>query len=161
MTSFGFVSRTEDQAYLRCRCCRSALDSTNLKLKFALSSRPSEGHGHTDTWQQHFVCGMDPMESFASNRSCCILPKLSSALQSDAILLFANSMILQEPERRQNLWDRVQQLGDLLGVHVQSPVIPLVVGDEATALTASAQLLKKGFHVPAIRPPTVPKNTSR
>ena len=69
--------------------------------------------------------------------------------------------LLQEPERRQNLWDRVQQLGELLGVHVQSPVIPLVVGDEATALTASAQLLKKGFHVPAIRPPTVPKNTSR
>ena len=70
-------------------------------------------------------------------------------------------VFLQEPERRQNLWDRVQQLGELLGVHVQSPVIPLVVGDEATALTASAQLLKKGFHVPAIRPPTVPKNTSR
>lgn len=67
----------------------------------------------------------------------------------------------QEPERRQNLWARVQQLGDLLGVAVQSPVIPLVVGDEATALAASAQLLKKGFHVPAIRPPTVPKNTSR
>ena len=68
---------------------------------------------------------------------------------------------MQEPERRQNLWERVQQLGDLLGVAVQSPVIPLVVGDEATALAASAQLLKKGFHVPAIRPPTVPKNTSR
>ena len=68
---------------------------------------------------------------------------------------------LQEPERRQNLWDRVQQLGDLLGVAVQSPVVPLVVGDEATALAASAQLLRKGFHVPAIRPPTVPKHTSR
>ena len=68
---------------------------------------------------------------------------------------------MQEPERRQNLWDRVQQLGALLGVAVQSPVIALVVGDAATALAASAQLLKKGFHVPAIRPPTVPKNTSR
>lgn len=63
--------------------------------------------------------------------------------------------------RRQNLWARVQQLGELLGVAVQSPIIPLVVGDEAAALSASALLLRKGFHVPAIRPPTVPKNTSR
>ena len=63
--------------------------------------------------------------------------------------------------RRHNLWARVQQLGELLGVSVQSPIIPLVVGDEAAALSASALLLRKGFHVPAIRPPTVPRNTSR
>ena len=68
---------------------------------------------------------------------------------------------MQEPQRRQNLWDRAQQLGELLGVAVQSPVIPLVVGDEAAALAASALLLRKGFHVPAIRPPTVPNHTSR
>ena len=48
-----------------------------------------------------------------------------------------------------------------MGVAVQSPIIPLVVGDEAAALAASASLLRKGFHVPAIRPPTVPKHTSR
>ena len=70
-------------------------------------------------------------------------------------------LLLQEPDRQRNLWDRVHQLGELLQVPVQSPIIPLVVGDETTALTASAALLQKGFHVPAIRPPTVPKNTSR
>ena len=55
----------------------------------------------------------------------------------------------------------MRQLGELLQVPVQSPIIPLVVGDETAALAASAALLQMGFHVPAIRPPTVPKNTSR
>lgn len=73
----------------------------------------------------------------------------------------AFAWLLQEPQRRQNLWQRVQQLGDLLGVAVKSPIIPLVVGDEAAALSASALLLRRGFHVPAIRPPTVPNHTSR
>ena len=74
---------------------------------------------------------------------------------------YAFAWCLQEPQRRQNLWERMQQLGGLLGVAVQSPIIPLVVGDEAAALSATALLLRKGFHVPAIRPPTVPNHTSR
>ena len=42
-----------------------------------------------------------------------------------------------------------------------SPIIPVVVGDEAAALKASAALLERGLLVPAIRPPTVPPGTSR
>lgn len=36
-----------------------------------------------------------------------------------------------------------------------------MVGDELTALQISQKLLRMGYHVPAIRPPTVPKGTSR
>ncbi len=42
-----------------------------------------------------------------------------------------------------------------------SPIIPLVIGDEADAVAASAGLLAQGLWVPAIRPPTVPAGTSR
>ena len=42
-----------------------------------------------------------------------------------------------------------------------SPIIPIVLGDEARALAASAALLERGLLVPAIRPPTVPASTSR
>jgi 8-amino-7-oxononanoate synthase len=37
----------------------------------------------------------------------------------------------------------------------------VVIGDEADALSASAALLAQGLWVPAIRPPTVPRGTSR
>ena len=42
-----------------------------------------------------------------------------------------------------------------------SPIIPIVLGDEAAALDASARLLEQGLLVPAIRPPTVAPGTSR
>jgi 7-keto-8-aminopelargonate synthetase-like enzyme len=42
-----------------------------------------------------------------------------------------------------------------------SPIVPILLGDEDTALKASAALLERGLLVPAIRPPTVPAGTSR
>ena len=42
-----------------------------------------------------------------------------------------------------------------------TPIVPVVLGDEAAALAAAADLLDEGLLVPAIRPPTVPAGTSR
>src|SRR6266542_4193304 len=42
-----------------------------------------------------------------------------------------------------------------------SPIVPVVLGDEARTLAASAALLEHGMLVPAIRPPTVRSGTSR
>jgi 8-amino-7-oxononanoate synthase len=43
----------------------------------------------------------------------------------------------------------------------QSPIVPVLLGDEASALDASRLLLEAGFLVVAIRPPTVPRGTAR
>jgi 8-amino-7-oxononanoate synthase len=42
-----------------------------------------------------------------------------------------------------------------------SPIVPIVVGEEAAAVAASAELRARGLLVPAIRPPTVAPGTSR
>jgi 8-amino-7-oxononanoate synthase len=42
-----------------------------------------------------------------------------------------------------------------------SPIVPVVLGSEEAAVTASAALLDAGLLVPAIRPPTVAPGTSR
>ena len=68
---------------------------------------------------------------------------------------------LQEPERREHLWRLVRHLGEGLGVDACSPIVPLIVGSGAAAISASAALLERGFYVPAIRPPTVAPGTSR
>jgi 8-amino-7-oxononanoate synthase len=43
----------------------------------------------------------------------------------------------------------------------RAPIIPVVMGEEAHAIAASASLQRQGLWVPAIRPPTVPVGTSR
>ncbi len=42
-----------------------------------------------------------------------------------------------------------------------TPIQPLIVGDNATALALSAALEERGLWVPAIRPPTVPAGSAR
>jgi 8-amino-7-oxononanoate synthase len=42
-----------------------------------------------------------------------------------------------------------------------SPIIPVILGSEQSAIEASTTLLARGLWVPAIRPPTVPPGTSR
>lgn len=67
----------------------------------------------------------------------------------------------RESWRRNYLWDLVNQVSKQLNVPAHSPIIPLVIGSEQDALALSARLLQLGFHVPAIRPPTVPAGTAR
>lgn len=42
-----------------------------------------------------------------------------------------------------------------------SPIVPVIVGDNGKALQLSRRLTDAGYYVPAIRPPTVPVGTSR
>ncbi len=70
-------------------------------------------------------------------------------------------MVLQEPWRQAHLAELTQQLCRGLGLHSGSPIVPLLVGSEANALAVSADLLQRGFYVPAVRPPTVPPGTCR
>jgi 8-amino-7-oxononanoate synthase len=42
-----------------------------------------------------------------------------------------------------------------------TPIQPLVVGDNQTALRYSEALLEQGFLISAVRPPTVPQGSAR
>lgn len=55
---------------------------------------------------------------------------------------------------------RVQGVLGLPGT-AASPIVPVILGDEARALAASRALEARGFLVSAIRPPTVPPGTAR
>ncbi|MCP9440661.1 MAG: 8-amino-7-oxononanoate synthase [Nitrospira sp.] len=79
----------------------------------------------------------------------------------------ALTIIQQEPERRTRLWENqvrmfhgLRRLGFRLTETV-SPILPILIGDATTAFTFSEQLLAHGVYAPAVRPPTVPHDTSR
>jgi 8-amino-7-oxononanoate synthase len=48
----------------------------------------------------------------------------------------------------------------LLGNSI-TPIQPILINDTKQSIQLSEKLLEKGFYVPVIRPPTVPRNTSR
>jgi 8-amino-7-oxononanoate synthase len=72
-----------------------------------------------------------------------------------------------EPERQtrvRQLATRVRESLATEGLQIRagdSPIIPVIIGDEILALDAAQLLLDEGILVPAIRPPTVPRGSSR
>ncbi|CAA0834552.1 biotin F [Striga hermonthica] len=67
----------------------------------------------------------------------------------------------EETWRRESIHKRIQDFRAFTGILVESHIISIVVGRENKALQASRHLLRLGFHVTAIRPPTVPPNSCR
>lgn len=63
--------------------------------------------------------------------------------------------------RRRRLWENIEHLGRRLGAPARSPIFRVIIGDNETAMATSAALLERGWHVQAIRPPTVPRGTAR
>jgi 8-amino-7-oxononanoate synthase len=63
------------------------------------------------------------------------------------------------------LWRNYEALGGAPGLlrpePARSAIVPIIVGDEAQAMSLSAALADKGFLVPGIRFPTVPRGSAR
>jgi 8-amino-7-oxononanoate synthase len=69
--------------------------------------------------------------------------------------------------RREALWQNLAHFGEMLpalfadGRKIQSPILPIVLGETARALEVAEELYERGIFVPAIRYPTVPKDAAR
>jgi 8-amino-7-oxononanoate synthase len=84
-----------------------------------------------------------------------------------AAALAALTVIRSEPQRRARLQQRAVSLRERLfraGFDVgpgRSHIVPVILGDNASALSAAGYLLENGYHCPAVRYPTVPRGTAR
>lgn len=79
----------------------------------------------------------------------------------------ALTIVKRDDDRRRALQENVAYLRaglatlGLATIADPSPIVPVVLGDEARALAVAGELAKRRLYVPAIRPPTVPPGTSR
>jgi 7-keto-8-aminopelargonate synthetase-like enzyme len=89
------------------------------------------------------------------------LPSASLAAAATAIKLL-RSMDTQRNRLRElslSVRQRLQQMG--LSTRLDpTPIIPIYVRDNARVLSVSQQLLSRGLYVPAIRYPTVPRDSA-
>ena len=77
------------------------------------------------------------------------------------------NLIQEDPSMRESLWYNVRFIKDKLRslninmISSESQIIPILIGDAQKAVEISTLLYEKGILIPAIRPPTVPANSSR
>lgn len=114
-----------------------------------------------------FVAGPQDWIEWLVNRARSYLfntampPALAQAIADTTALVEAAD------DRRQRLTDNMQtmqQACDRCGLmvgDVNSPIVPVIVGDDDASVKLSHWLETRGFFVPAIRPPTVPAGSAR
>lgn len=113
-----------------------------------------------------FVCGSSELIQWLVNRSRPYIFSTALAPPLAAAAVAALGIVRDEPWRRTQLAQRADDLRSALarqGWSVggsQTQIIPLVVGEPATAVELSARLRELGMLAPAIRPPSVPAGES-
>jgi 8-amino-7-oxononanoate synthase len=111
------------------------------------------------------VCGPKVVRDFLVNRGRgFIFSTAPSPLMAQAVRESLR-ILTDEPERRERLHALMAHAERALtpaGVTATgSQILPLVIGDDAATMRAAEAVQAAGFDVRGIRPPTVPKGTSR
>jgi 8-amino-7-oxononanoate synthase len=114
-----------------------------------------------------FIAGSKTLIEFLRNKARSFMFSTALPPADVASACKALELIQSEPERRIQLKSNSAQmrsgLADL-GLPIlpgDSPIIPLITGSAEEAIRISQELENEGFWIPAIRPPTVPRGSSR
>ncbi len=114
-----------------------------------------------------FVAGPDDLIELLVQKARPYIYSTALAPALAAAALESIKLIAEDSSRRQHLHSLIayfKQAARSAGLNTKesdSPIQPLLLGSSETALKVSKMLLDRGFLVTAIRPPTVPGNTSR
>jgi 8-amino-7-oxononanoate synthase len=115
-----------------------------------------------------FIAGSHSLRLWLWNRARSFVFSTGVSVPNAALALAAVQLLDGSQSRIDVLRARAVQLRSALsslGVASRGredcPIVPVVVGDDARAVSVSRALLDRGFFVSAIRPPTVPRGTSR
>ncbi|WP_242392952.1 8-amino-7-oxononanoate synthase [Anaeromyxobacter oryzisoli] len=114
-----------------------------------------------------YVAGARPLVDLLVSRARTFVFTTALPPAACAAALAGLEVVAAEPARRAHvlaLTERAKAGLSRLGFdtsRVVAPILPVVLGSEARALAASAALRERGYFVRAIRPPTVPRGTSR
>lgn len=113
-----------------------------------------------------FVCGPARVIQWLANRARTYVFSTAAPPAIAAAALVALRIVADEPHRRRELLERAARLRERLqdeGWNIgpsASQIIPLIVGDADAAMALAESLRDRGYFVPGIRPPTVPRGQS-
>ena len=112
-----------------------------------------------------YVAGSAELIDFLRNRAASWIYTTALSPADTAAAIEGIKIVLQEPQRRQQLWDNInylkQHLSHLELLPSESSILCINLNTPKTALKRSQKLIDAGIFAPAIRPPTVPTSRIR
>jgi glycine C-acetyltransferase len=114
-----------------------------------------------------YVAGSKTMKEWLSHRGRPILFSTSLPPAAVGALIEAVKLLMSTTEYTDRLWDNANYFKEKLGKlgyntgHSETPITPVIIGDEAETIEFSKKLLENGVFGSAIVFPTVPKGTGR
>jgi len=114
-----------------------------------------------------FVCCDRPMAKYLVNTARTLIFSTALGPPQVAAAMAALELLREEPRRVERLQRNSRVLREALAENElptaagETPIVPVVLGEAATAVAASERALERGVFAQAIRPPTVPEGSSR
>ncbi len=114
-----------------------------------------------------YVAGKKVMQEWLNHRGRPVLFSTSLPPQAVAPIIEAIKMLKESSEYTDKLWENAKYFKDKLaklGFNTgksETPITPIIIGDEAKTMEFSKKLLENGVFVSGIVFPTVPKGTGR
>lgn len=114
-----------------------------------------------------YVAGSNTMREYLLNRGRPQLFSTTIMPSAAAAIIEALDILESSDELTKKLWNNSQYFKSLLkekGFNIgksQTPITPVIIGDEVKTIALSKALLNQGVYVSAIVFPTVPKGTAR
>ena len=114
-----------------------------------------------------YVAGSETMYDWLSHRARPVLFSTSLPPAAVGAIIEALKMLMESTEYTDRLWDNAKYFKAKMGTlgynigHSETPITPVIIGDEAKTMEFSRKLLEKGVFVSGIVFPTVPKGTGR
>ncbi|MFA5577093.1 MAG: glycine C-acetyltransferase [Tissierellaceae bacterium] len=114
-----------------------------------------------------YVAGSNTMYDWLSHRARPVLFSTSLPPAAIGAIIEAVNMLMESTEHTDRLWDNAKYWKSKIGSlgfdtgHSETPITPVIIGDEAKTMEFSRKLLENGVFVSGIVFPTVPKGTGR
>jgi 8-amino-7-oxononanoate synthase len=114
-----------------------------------------------------YAAGRRDLINYLKNSARSFIYSTSISPSAIAVSIKALEIIENDTERKSKLLNMSSWLQTKLTtigfniLNTRTPIIPIIVGSEDRTVEFSKRLLYEGIYIPAIRPPSVPKGTSR
>ncbi|KPD12901.1 8-amino-7-oxononanoate synthase [Phaeobacter sp. 11ANDIMAR09] len=112
------------------------------------------------------ICGAQVLIEFLVNRGRGFIFATAPSPLNAALVRVALRDLAENAGRRARAWDLIthahSEATRLCGISgYQSQILPVVIGEDKPTMALAERIQAQGFDVRGIRPPTVPKGTSR